>query len=497
MRPIKCVTAAALFAAGIAYAPEVYAQGTLRLALPSNVNTLDPAKTKLGEEYIVNFLVYSGLTEISRSGQIVPDLAESWTASDDQKTWTFKLRQGVKFHHGREFDSEDVKVTIARVMDKANGSTARVNFEIVDSIETPDKYTVTFKLKIPYAGFADLFGDRQVRIVPRDKVDTIANEPVGTGPFKLASFKPGDRIELVKNPDYFKKGIPKLDGITLRIMPETAAQVAAIETGALDLVWNLAPEVIDQFAKNKNIVVDSVPTSTWDGLIMNAAQKPFDDPRVRKAISLAIDKEAMVELSLFGHGTATHTMIPPSHPFYNSDIEIKTDIPQAKKLLAEAGYPNGFETVLYVPSGRPTREKVGLGAAEMLKAIGIKADLQRVPWDKFVKDIEGKAGFYSDGFYSRPTVDTSIYPWYHSTGSWNTTLWNYKNPEMDKVLDAARAAKPEDRAKLYKEFQVLAVNEPAGVIPYVLNHVNVYRSNVKNFKSDPMMWLDLRETTVQ
>jgi peptide/nickel transport system substrate-binding protein len=498
MRKAFIALASAVAFIALSSATPVSAQGTLRVALPSNVNTLDPAKTKIGEEYIINFLVYSGLTELDPSGKAKPDLAESWTASEDQKTWTFKLRHGVKFHDGREFDSGDAKATIARVMDKTTGSTARVNFDIVDSIETPDKYTIVFKLKIPYSGFADILGDRQTRIVPKDKLDSIATKPVGTGPFELTEFKPGDRIVLKKNPNYYVKGTPKLDGIVFRIMPETAARVAALDAGAVDLVWDLPPEIIDQLKNNPKIKIDSVPTSSWDGLIMNASQKPFDDVRVRKAISLVIDKKALVELSLFGHGSPTHTMIPPSSAYYNKDIPIKTDVAQAKKLLAEAGFPNGFETTLYVPSGRATRERIGVGAAEMLKAINVKVDLQRVPWDKFVKDIEGKAGFYTDGFYSRPTLDTSIYPWYHSTGSWNTTLWNYKNPEMDKVLDAARAAKTDaDRAKYYKQFQQIAVDQPAGVIPYVLNHTNAYRTNVKNFKSSPMMWLDFRQTTVQ
>ena len=498
MRKTFIALASAATLTALSLTTPVNAQGTLRVALPSNVNTLDPAKTKIGEEYIINFLVYSGLTELDPSGKAKPDLAESWTASDDLKSWTFKLRQGVKFHDGREFDSEDAKATIARIMDRATGSTARVNFDIVSSIETPDKYTIVFNLKIPYSGFADILGDRQTRIVPKDKLDTIANMPVGTGPFQLVEFKPGDRIELKKNTSYYSAGTPKLDGIVFRIMPETAARIAAVDTGAVDLVWDLPPEVIDQFKGNTKVVIDSVPTSSWDGLIMNATQKPFDDVRVRRAVSLAIDKKALVELSLFGYGTPTHTMIPPSSPFFNDKIAIKTDIPQAKKLLAEAGFPDGFSTILYVPSGRPTRERIGVGAAEMLKAIGVKVDLQRVPWDKFVKDIEGKEAFYTDGFYSRPTLDTSIYPWYHSTGSWNTTLWNYKNPETDKVLDAARAAKTdEERGKLYKEFQQLAIDAPAGVIPYVLNHTNAYRSNVKGFKSSPMMWLDLRQTTIQ
>jgi peptide/nickel transport system substrate-binding protein len=493
-----------LLAAGLAallsiVADTVHAQGTLKVAVPSNLNTLDPAKTKIGEEYIVNFLVYSGVTELGPDGKVRPDLAEKWSASEDQKTWTFNLRKGVKFHHGREVDAEDVKTTISRVMDKAIGSTARVNFDIVEAIEVVDKHTVRFKLKQPYSGFAEILADRQTRVVPRDKIDTLATEATGSGPFKLKAFRAGDRVELGKNADYFATGTPKLDSIIFRIIPETAAQVAALETGEVDLAWNLPPETVDQFKKNPKLVIDSVATSTWDGLIMNASQKPFDDPRVRKAIALAIDKKAMVEIALFGQGTPTHTMIPPAHAYYNAGIPIAPpDTSAAKKLLAEAGYPNGFETTLYVPVGRPTRERVGLGAQEQLKALGIKIDIQRVPWDKFVKDIEGKAAFYTDGFYSRPTLDTSIYPWYHSAGSWNTTLWNYKNEKMDKVLDAARAAKSDDeRTKLYKEFQALAVAEPAGVIPYVLNHVNAYRSNVKNFKSSPMMWLDLRQTTVQ
>ena len=148
--------------------------------------------------------------------------------------------------------------------------------------------------------------------------------------------------------------------------------------------------------------------------------------------------------------------------------------------------------------GRPTRERIGLAVREMLKPINVRVDIQRVPWDKFINEVEGKQAFYVDGFYSRPTIDASIYPWYHSGGSWNTTLWNYKNADMDKTLDAARAARTESEQKAnYIKFQVLALQDPPGVIPYVINHMNAYRKNVKGFQSSPMMWLDLRRVTVQ
>ena len=316
------------------------AQGTLRVAFGSSLNTLDPAKTKIGEEYIQNFLIYSGVTEIDRDGKLKPDLAESWTASDDVKTWTFKIRKGVKFHHGREADAEDVKATIERVIDKATGSVARVNFEIIDKMEVLDSHTIKFELKTPYAGFAEILSDRQARVVPRDKLETIGQEPIGTGPFKFKSYKPGDRVELVKNADYFVAGTPKLDAITFRIMPESAAQVTALETGEVDLVWNLPLESIERFQKNANVTVNSVATSTWDGVIMNGAHKPFDDVRVRRAVALALDKKALVEAALYGHGSVTHTMISPTHPYYNKDIAITgPDIAGAKKLLAEAGHP--------------------------------------------------------------------------------------------------------------------------------------------------------------
>jgi peptide/nickel transport system substrate-binding protein len=231
---------------------------------------------------------------------------------------------------------------------------------------------------------------------------------------------------------------------------------------------------------------------------MNAAQRPFDNMLVRRAIELALDKKALVDLALYGQGSASHAMIPPGSVYYNTNFPITApDLAESKKLLTKAGFPNGFETTLYVPSGRPTRESLGLGAAQFLQSVGVKTQIQRIPWDEFVKNIEGKQGFYTDGFYSRPTIDTSVYPFYHSTGSWNSTLWNYRNPRMDQVLDAARGARSDaDRENLYKQFQVIAVEEPAGVIPYVMNHINAYTSRVHDFHSSPMMWLDLRETTV-
>lgn len=480
-------------------APDLQAAGgNLKVALTANLNTLDPAKTKSGDEYLYMFMVFNALTLIDRDMTVKPDLAEKWEASPDLKTWTFHLRRGVKFHHGRELEAADVKATVERIQDKAIGSTARVNFLMVEKIETPDRYTVRFSLSIPYAAFPEICGERQARIVPHDKVGELATHPVGTGPFMFKTFKPGDRVELVKNPDYFEPGVPKLDAVTLLVIPESATRITALETGEIHAVWKLPLEAIEKLKKNPDVVVDEVPTSSWDGLVMHNKMPPFDNPKVRKAVLLAIDKAQMAEIALFGHGSATITPIPPSHPFFNPAALTKPDPAAARKLLAEAGHPNGFEVTLIVPDGRPERERMGLAAREMLKTIGVKVNIQRVPWDKFLADVEGKAAFSVNGFFSRPTTDTSLYPWYHSAGSWNTGLWHYANSRVDQILDTARQTDSLDaRRKLYMELQQVVSEDPPSVVPYVVNQVDGFRKEVKGLRSNPMLWFDVRKVTLE
>lgn len=496
---LLAVLAGWALARGPADAWAAKAGGTLRVAVPANLNTLDPAKQKIGEEYIYNFLVFNALTLIDRDMSLKPDLAERWESSKDLRTWTFHLRKGVNFHHGRELDAEDVVTSLRRVLAKETGSPARVNLQVIESMEAVDKYTVRFRLSIPYAGFAEVLGERQAKIVPRDRLDTLTTQPIGTGPFRFKEFLPGDHLTVIKNPDYFEKGVPALDEVVFRIIPESAAATTALQAGDIHLLWSVPLEAIDRLKGNPELVVDSVATSSWDVVVMRNDQPPFNNPKVRQALFLLADKAELVKAALFGHGTPTHTPIPPGHAYFNTDVAFaKPDVAAAKRLLAEAGYRNGLETKLYIPEGRPTRERLGIALREMARPIGVNIELQRVPWDKFVADIEGKAAFHTDGFFSRPTVDTSLYPWYHSTGSWNALTWHYSDPKVDQLLDEARKTASEaERKRLYREFQKIAAAEGPGIVPYVLNHVNAHRKEVKGFRSTPMMWLDLRRVTLE
>jgi peptide/nickel transport system substrate-binding protein len=475
-----------------------FAKGTLRATLNASLNQLYPAKATIGEEYIYNVLVFGGLVGVDENLKFYGELAERWESSPDLKTWTFYLRKGVKFHHGKELDSGDVIATFKLIADPKTGSSARTHMDLVESFDAVDKYTVRFNLKIPYAGFAELMVERQLKIIPADRLDKLSTEPSGTGPFKFKSYSPGDKLELVKHTEYYEKGLPKLDGVVFRIMPENAARVAALESGSVDLVWNLPLESIDKLKENKNVTVDEVPTSTWDGIVMGNKTKPFDDVRVRRAVLLALDKAQLAQFAVFGHGMPTHSPISPRHPYFNKQLSLKPDVAQAKKLLAEAGYPNGFTIPLHVPVGRPTRERMAIAVQHMLKQVNITAEVVRMPYNRFQTEISGKAPFYMDGYFTRPTLDTSTYPWYHTTGSWNTRMWHFSSPRMDELLDKARGTRDDkELMKIYQTMQQYAVEDVPGVIAYVMNFANAYRKNVKGFKTHSYLWLDLRNTTVE
>lgn len=489
---------AVTIALSLASAPAV-AQGVLRVALGTTLSQLDPAKTTIGDEYVYVHLVFNGLSRIDPDMTVKPDLAESWKASDDLRTWTFRLRPNVKFHHGRVLDADDVVATMKRILDPATGSRSRTSLSMVDNIVAVDPLTVRFDLNIAYAGFADIFADRQLRIVPKDRLDALSTQPIGTGPFMFKSWSPGDRLELVKNPDYFEPGLPKLDGVTLRILPESAARMAALESGAVDIVWSMPYESVEKFKNHPNVRTDSISTPTWDGVILNNERAPFNDVRVRQALALTIDKAAIVELALFGQGEPTFSPIPPSHPYFNKALAFNPpDIVKAKKLLADAGYPNGFEVPMQVPQEREQRVRVGVAVRDMARAAGIRINIERVPFASYTANVAGKAQMYVDGYFARPTIDTAIYPFYHSDGSWNKQLWRYKDARVDQLLDEARRTNDEAARKaIFEKLQAVAEETVPGIVAYSAAHVNGVSRKVEGFRSTPMQWLELKSVSLK
>ena len=472
---------------------------TLRVAFAIQPATLDPQKMRVGGvDYNNAYHCFSRLTTQDPKLQVLPDLATSWEAAEDLKSWTFHLRPGVKFHDGKPFDASDVAFTFQRILDKDVGSVLRVNFSILTGIDVVDPLTVRFNLSIPYADLPAATAAYQAAIVNPGVVDKLSTHPIGTGPFRFVEYRPGDQLVMEKNPDYFVPGVPKLDRVIIRIIPEFTTAVAALESGAVDAVFDLPPEQVDKLKHSTVAHVDEVQAGRWQGIVWNCTMKPFDDIRVRRAFSKLVDKPALVDISMFGHATPTLTPIPPFHPYFRKDLPIGgADIPGAKKLLAEAGIADGFSLEMYVPGSNPPRERLATAFRETAKQAGIDVQLRMVPPDKFFAEMEGKVRFSADGFYGRATPDLMVYPWYDSAGSWNNTLWHYKNPEVDKILDAARATTDEAvQAKLYGRFQELVLDDPPGSVIYVQNFACGTSNKVRDLVISPLMLMDFSKATV-
>ncbi|MBI3516719.1 MAG: ABC transporter substrate-binding protein [Proteobacteria bacterium] len=482
----------------LVFAEPAAAQGVLRIAVGTSLSTLDPARTTTGEEYIYDNLVFSGLTRMRADLSVEPELAERWDFTPDLKSWTFHLRRGVKFHSGREMVAQDVIKSFERILDPATGAAPRTNYEMIERMTAVDPHTVRFDLKYAYGGFADIMSDRQVKIVPHDGIDALPTQPVGTGPFVFKSYTPGDRLVLARNPAYWEAGAPKLDGVELRVVPEIAVRLAALQAGDLDIIWEVPPEQAKALGGKPGVRVDSVATASWDAAIMNSAIAPFNDPKVRQAFHLAVDKRDVVELTLSGEGAPTHSPIPPNHPFFNKDLPIgKADPRAARQMLAAAGHPNGVKVPLVVPAGRAIREKLGVTLQQLAKPGGFDIEIQRVPFARYNAEISGKAPFYVDGYFARPTVDTSTYPFLHSSGSWNARLFHYKNAQVDEVLDKARlTGKADEQKPLYLALQKHLVDDPPGYIAYAINFVCAYRTTVQGVATHPMRWFDLRAASI-
>ena len=484
-----------VIALGLTLSPAA-AETVLRVSANTPVRSLDPAKYSLGAiEYNYSLLVYSRLTYFDDKLNVIPDLAESWESSPDQKVWTFHLRKGVKFHDGREVEAQDVIDTYKRIADPANGSLILASIRIAAKMEALDKYTIRFTLSIPYSAWPAITASFQAAILPRDDFDTITTKPIGSGPYKFVSYDPNGSMVLTKNPNYFELGLPNIDRIEFRIIPDFSTAVAALERRELDIVWGLPPEYIDKLANSKVAKVSEVPTGTWMMFGMNEQIPPFENPKVRQAIFKLVDKPTVTDVALFGHGTPTNTPLPPFHPFYDKAIPIqKADAEGARKLLAEAGFSKGLTLALWMPAQQTLLERMGVALRDTAKLANVTIEIHSVPEDQF---RAAPRQMTINNFSARTTPDTMLYEWYHSTGSWNMSNWHYKNPEIDQILDAARQTSDvNEHKRLYRRFQEIASTDGPGVVVFVSNHAEGVSNKVQGFTASPIGVLNLKNVTL-
>ncbi|WP_182084771.1 ABC transporter substrate-binding protein [Aureimonas sp. ME7] len=325
----------------------------LTLAMSIEPSGLDPtvaAPVAIGQVVWQN--VFQGLTRIDEAGTVLPQLAREWTASDDGRTITFHLRDDVRFQNGVRFDSATAKFTLDRARGEASTNPQKQFFEVIERIETPDASTLVLHLKERSANLLYWLAWPAAVMVEPGTAETNRAQPVGTGPFRVAEWRPGDKVVLERIDDYWNKdAVPSLGTAEFRFIKDAQAQAAAIRSGSVDAIPEFAaPELYKTFEGSPQLstVVGHTELKVVAG--MNLRRKPFDDPRVRKALMMAVDRTALVEAAWSGYGEPIGSHYTPNDPgFVDLAAKVPYDPDGAKALLAEAGYPDGFTATIRSP----------------------------------------------------------------------------------------------------------------------------------------------------
>jgi peptide/nickel transport system substrate-binding protein len=439
--------------------------------------TATPASATAG---VVFYNVQEALVKVDRHGKLVPWLAEKWHNSDN-KNYTFFLKKGVRFHNGREMKAADVKFVFDRAMNPETKHPAIKQYEVIADIIVKDDYSITFALKTTNANFLLTMARQGSVIYPREAVDSLKSEPIGTGPYKIGEWVRGDRIVLVKNPEYHVKGLPKLDRVTYRFIPDPNAALAALKAGDVDAaMFGLGPEHIPDLQKDPRFQVIVGETTNDVIMSMNNSRKPFTDVRVRRAITYGINKPEVVKGAMFGFGRVLGTNIDPLNPYFvDMSGAMPYDPAKAKKLLAEAGYPNGFETVLKVAPQYYYTVRTGEVLADQLQKVGVKVKIEQIEWGQWLsrvwKDADydltiiGHAEAWDVGNYANPKY-----------------YFRYDSPEFQKLFQESEVTVDDKvRRELYVKIQKKLVEDAPVVWLYVHPRLAVTKKGLQG------LWKDL------
>lgn len=458
--------------------------GTLQLLNPADPDMLDPHRTSSIYAHSIVGLVYSKLVTYETGPNvdysdynIVPDLAEKWEISDDGKVYTFHLRENAKWHdvppvNGRNVTSEDVVATFERIQ-TLPGHQAYM-LDQIEKVDTPDDLTVVITLKEPFAPFLSYMANHFMWILPKEAAEgkiNLENTAIGTGPFILEKWERDVETTFVRNPNYFLEGLPYLDGISMKVVPDEDTRLAAFRTGQTDTTGIISPQQFQNLIKaNPDLPYNETLFATQTQVYMNMTKKPFDDLKVRKAISLAIDRQNAVD-QIFGGGEISGPVNPSLGNWALSKEEREKlqpyDVEQAKKLLAEAGYPDGFDTKVMVTDGYgEATVRLAQWIVEDLRKIGINAELEVVEyatyfsqkWPKLDYDI----GVGYQTYLQEP--DEWLYGQLHSKGAKN--WFGINLPELDKMLEEQRRILDEnERLQKVHDIQRYALENVVNPIP--------------------------------
>lgn len=461
---------------------------------------LDPINQPSTQNSILDGVMYNRLMDLSSTFEVTPELAESWSSNPDATEWTFKLRQGIKFHDGKDFTAADVVYSYKRLIDPEAGSEAAATLAFLnaDGITAVDDYTVMFKTDKPVVELPILITNKNTFIVPDGATtESIAASPNGTGPFMPVDFDPASEPHVFnKNPNYWEEGLPKADCVEFFAIQEPTTLNAALLSGEIDIAQQVSYATIPTLQNNPDIQLPTAGPATQMTLAMWVDTPPFDDLRVREALKMVIDRKAMLDTVLLGYGyIGDDNPVPPASPFAwrGEDAVPGQDIEGAKALLAEAGYgPDNplkidLYTSEYIPGAVAMAEVFKEQAAEAGVEINLIIGSASDHWD----NVWLKYPFVGSGWNARhPGEGLAIA--HRSNAQYPETHW-YRD-DFDALLDAANTeADADKRLGLYQQAEEMITEEGGSIVPLFQQIVAAVRSECTGYEPRAQLYrVDLR-----
>lgn len=466
------------------------AKDALVVATAYDAKSLDPDAVNDVASSNVMTQIYGTLVQMNDKGEVVPMLAESFKQIDDV-TYEFKLKKGVKFHNGEEMKASDVKFSFTRAAKAA--PIAHIMGDIdTDSFKMADDYTISFKIKHPCTGFLPSLVHTGGSILSEKAVtsagDKYAMNPIGTGPFKFVSWTKGDRVELEKFNDYYGDK-PKFSKMTIRVIPEPTNRTIELESGGVDLAYEISTNDIKRIQDNEKLQLMRVVDNSTQYLGFNNQKKPFNDVRVRQAISSAINTKSVVETVWKGVGKVAVGPIGPNVKYSDKSLQVhEYNVEKAKALLKEAGVANGFKTTIWT---NEKKERVDMATIiqSQLKEVGIDAEIKILEWGAYLDGLsKGEQDMFIIGWTCQTAdPDMAVYAPLHSSKAGSGGNYSlFKNDKVDELIMQGRTMKDSpERENVYKEIQREVKDQAPWIFLANGEQVVGASKNIKGFKPSP------------
>ncbi len=500
------IAAFVLLLSGFAAAPSLAQTptpgGTLIVAQNADISGFDPHTLPGFPTVRALGLIYDTLVTVDANLKVIPALAESWKFSDDGLSLTLNLRKGVKFHGGQDFTSADVKYTLSRIQDAKTKALVSSNFVTVKSVDTPDANTAVITLSQPNVSILTALTDPNAAIVSASSAGKDLTDKAnvnGTGPFKFESWEPNQRLVLAANKSYWQQGLPFLDKIEIRVIPEEASILAALRAGEVNFAVLNDPSIATQIKSGSGLTLMRTTALAYHVLQLNSTHKPLTDQKVRQALSCAIDRQQVVDTAALGEGKVNGpNTIPLYAPAAITDLPCyKPDLAKAKQLLSDAGQASGFTfTAIVAAQEPPTGVNEAQNIADQLSKIGVTMKIETLDLDTYVKRwlaADFDAAIALNGGRADPHLMFIRY--WSRKGNLNKVA-AYTDSTLDDLLaQGQKETDPQKRVTIYQNFATHLVDAAPWIWLYAGYEYRAMQDNVQGYVATPLVSIAyLRQT---